>query len=154
VEPRQVIEVERLPAEAGATIEMTDILMLGGDGEVTFGQPLVEGARVVAEVLDHGRDKKIVVFKYKNKTRYRRKQGHRQGFTRLAIQSILTGKEQAAEPKPARAPRRRAATAEQAAEPKPARAPRAHDATIPAAIAKEAAGPQRKPRTRKTEGEK
>jgi len=135
VEPRQVIEVERLPAEAGATIEMTDILMLGGDGEVTFGQPLVEGARVVAEVLDHGRDKKIVVFKYKNKTRYRRKQGHRQGFTRLAIQSILTGKEQAAEPKPARAPR-------------------AHDATIPAAIAKEAAGPQRKPRTRKTEGEK
>ena len=121
--------MERLPEEAGATIEMTDILMLGGDGEVTFGQPLVEGARVVAEVLEHGRDKKIVVFKYKNKTRYRRKQGHRQAFTRLAIQSILTGHKQAAEPKPARAPRRRAATP------------------------KEATGPQRKPRSRKPEGE-
>ena len=54
---------------------------MGGDGDVQLGTPFVEGARVVAEVLDHGRDKKILVFKYKNKTRYRRRHGHRQDYT-------------------------------------------------------------------------
>jgi large subunit ribosomal protein L21 len=52
------------------------------------GTPVVDGARVLAEVLEHGRDKKILVFKYKNKTRYRRRYGHRQDFTRLAIRQI------------------------------------------------------------------
>ncbi len=115
MEPEQVIEVEKLSAEIGSTIEVTDVLMLSNEGNVVAGQPLVEGARVMAEVLDHGRDKKVIIFKYKNKTRYRRKRGHRQGFTRLAIRSIMTGGETpsaaAEEKKPARRPRARAAAA-------------------------------------------
>jgi len=89
VEPDQVIDVDRLPATVGATIELSDVLMVAGDGDVQVGQPLVAGARVIAEVIEHGRDDKVVVFKYKAKTRYRRKKGHRQPYTRLAIRHIL-----------------------------------------------------------------
>jgi len=64
-----------------------------------IGNPFVDGARVMAEVLEHGRDRKILVYKYKNKTRYRRRHGHRQGFTRLAIRQILVdGREWPARP--------------------------------------------------------
>jgi len=75
------------------------------------GTPIVHGARVLAEVLEHGRDKKILVFKYKNKTRYRRRFGHRQDFTRLAIRQILTEGQQAvvATAKPKRPARKKAA---------------------------------------------
>lgn len=90
VSPDQVIDVERLPVEVGSTIELNDVLLIANNGEVTVGRPRVEGARVVAEVVEHGRDKKVIVFKYKAKTRYRRKRGHRQGYTRLVIRQILT----------------------------------------------------------------
>ena len=72
------------------------MLLLGGAGDVRIGTPIVDGARVLAEVIEHGRDKKILVFKYKNKTRYRRRHGHRQDFTRLAIRQILTEGQEAA----------------------------------------------------------
>ena len=90
VEPDQVIDVERLPAQVGSAVEITDVLMVGDDGEVRLGQPLIQGARVIAEVVEHGRADKVVVFKYKAKTRYRRKRGHRQPYTRLAIRRIQT----------------------------------------------------------------
>lgn len=64
--------------------------MLGGDGETHIGTPLVGGASVVAEVIEHLRGKKILVFKYKNKVRYRRRHGHRQDYTRLSIKEIVT----------------------------------------------------------------
>jgi hypothetical protein len=64
--------------------------MLGGDGETHIGKPILEGARVVAEVIEHVRGAKILVFKYKNKTRYRRRYGHRQDYTRLSIKQIVT----------------------------------------------------------------
>jgi Ribosomal prokaryotic L21 protein len=64
--------------------------MLGGDGEAHIGKPILEGARVVAEVIEHVRGAKILVFKYKNKTRYRRRYGHRQDYTRLSIKQIVT----------------------------------------------------------------
>jgi large subunit ribosomal protein L21 len=83
--------VDHLPAEIGSTVEMGDVLMIAGNGDVRIGQPTVEGARVIAEVVEHGREPKIIVFKYKSKTRYRRRRGHRQGYTRLAIRQILTG---------------------------------------------------------------
>lgn len=159
-----------MPAEVGSTLELTDVLMVGNGNEVAIGQPLVEGARVVAEVLAHGRDKKIIVFKYKNKTRYRRKQGHRQDFTRLAIRRILTGDEPAEEAKaesPARASRtgrasRARAAAENAsvsAEAKPAAASRRRASATktkaeetPKAAPRRASAPRR---TRpKTESEK
>ncbi len=64
--------------------------MLGGDGQAQIGTPVLEGARVVAEVIEHVRGAKILVFKYKNKTRYRRRYGHRQDYTRLSIKQIVT----------------------------------------------------------------
>jgi len=81
-----VLEVESLPVEAGSTVELDRVLMVGGEGGVTIGKPLVEGAKVIATVKEHGRGKKIIVFKHKKN--YRRKQGHRQNFTRLQVEKI------------------------------------------------------------------
>jgi large subunit ribosomal protein L21 len=86
----QHIEVEPLPAAEGDTIELDRVLMLVGEDGVTVGSPHVAGAKVVAQVMSHYRDDKVIVFKYKNKTRYRRKLGHRQPQTRLAILGITT----------------------------------------------------------------
>ena len=91
VEPDQAIDVERLPAQVGSMVEITDVLLVAQDGEVRLGRPHIEGARVIAEVVGQGRADKVVVFKYKAKTRYRRKLGHRQPYTRLAIRRILLG---------------------------------------------------------------
>ena len=84
----QVLEVEKLDVEPGSEIELSEVLMVSDEGAVKTGKPIVEGARVVARVLAQDRDKKIVVFKYKPKKRYRRKTGHRQSITRLAIKEI------------------------------------------------------------------
>jgi len=88
------------------------VLFVSGSGNIKIGTPLVDGARVIAEVMEHGRDKKISVFKYKNKTRYRRRHGHRQDYTRLAIRGILAAGEEALaeeEAKPKRPARKRPA---------------------------------------------
>jgi large subunit ribosomal protein L21 len=102
-----VIDVDRLDAEVGSTIEITDVLLLSQEGGAVVGAPTVADARVMAEVIEHGRDAKITVFKYKNKTRYRRKKGHRQGYTRLSIRGIGIGDIETAEKKPRRAPRKK-----------------------------------------------
>lgn len=83
----QEIYVEKLDVEAGETYTFTDVLMLGGE-QTVIGTPNVEGAKVVAKVLKHGRGPKIIVFKYKVRKNYRRKQGHRQSYTKLLIESI------------------------------------------------------------------
>ncbi len=89
VQPGQTIEVERLTAQPGDRVEFLEVLLLGGDdGGVTYGRPTVEGAKVIGEVLGERRARKIIVFKYKPKTRYRRKTGHRQNLTRVAVQEI------------------------------------------------------------------
>ena len=108
VEPNQLLDVELLPADVGAVVELSDVLLVADGDDVTVGQPLVDGARVVAEVVEHGRGPKIIVFKYKNKTRYRRRTGHRQSYTRLAIRQILVGAEPAAVAAPTKARRPRA----------------------------------------------
>jgi large subunit ribosomal protein L21 len=91
------------------------VLILGEGGEVTVGRPVVEGARVLATVKGNGRGKKIIVFKYKAKVRYRRKNGHRQHFTTLSIDKILRpGEEPPAPPKKTR--RRKKAAVEEKAE--------------------------------------
>ncbi len=84
----QEIYIEKLDVEAGETFEFTEVLMLGGEKTV-IGTPVVEGAKVVAKVLKHGRGKKIIVFKYKVRKNYRKKQGHRQAYTKLVIESIV-----------------------------------------------------------------
>ena len=88
VEPGSTFDVERLSADVGATIELDRVLLVGGDDGVQVGQPLVAGARVVAEVVEQGKGEKIIVFRYKRKVRYRRKTGHRQPLTRLLVKEI------------------------------------------------------------------
>jgi large subunit ribosomal protein L21 len=87
----QQLDVEKLTGSEGDRVELTDVLMIGDGDQITVGTPLVGGARVVAEVLSQMRAKKVINFKYKRKTRYRRKLGHRQPFTRLAVREIITG---------------------------------------------------------------
>jgi len=89
VEPGQTIEVERIEAEPGDSVEFSEVLLVGGDSGPRFGNPVVDGAKVVGTVVGQIRAPKIVVFKYKPKTRYRRKTGHRQSLTRVAIQEIV-----------------------------------------------------------------
>jgi len=90
VEPGDTIRVESLPEQTGDTVALSEVLMVSEEGEITLGSPTVPGAKVTAEVLDHGKGKKIVVFKYKAKTRYRRRNGHRQNYTDLKVTGIST----------------------------------------------------------------
>ncbi|ASS92047.1 MAG: 50S ribosomal protein L21 [Bacillaceae bacterium] len=87
VEEGQAIYVEKLDAQEGETVTFDKVLFVGGDN-VKVGNPLVEGATVTAKVEKHGRGKKIIVFKYKPKKNYRRKQGHRQPYTKVVIEKI------------------------------------------------------------------
>jgi len=82
-----VIRVEKLGAEAGSAYTFDQVLVVSGD-EVKVGDPLVAGATVDATVLEDGKAKKIIVYKYKNKTGYHKKQGHRQPFTKVKIEKI------------------------------------------------------------------
>jgi large subunit ribosomal protein L21 len=82
------IFVEKLSTAIGETVTLDRVFMVNQDGAVKVGAPYVDGAKVVAKVLAHGRAKKIIVFKYKSKKNYHKKQGHRQPFTKLAIESI------------------------------------------------------------------
>lgn len=88
VEVGQEIYVEKLEVNPGETYTFEQVLSLGGD-KVVIGNPTVDGAKVVAQVVKHGRGTKIVVFKYKRRKNYRRKQGHRQAYTKLVIEQIL-----------------------------------------------------------------
>lgn len=83
------IDVERLDAEPGDEVALDRVLMVVRDGEVLVGRPVVEGAKVVAEVVDQVKGPKLIVFKMKPKKRYRRKTGHRQKLTRLTIKEIV-----------------------------------------------------------------
>jgi len=83
-----VINVEKLDAEAGKKIKIKDVLMVGEGADVTVGDPTVKGAEVEAEVVDQKRERKIIVFKKKRRQNYRRKAGHRQHKTVLKITGI------------------------------------------------------------------
>jgi len=91
VAKNDVIFVEKLIAEAGAEIELDDVLMVGDDAGVTTGTPELGGVHVAATVLEQKRDDKIIVFKKKRRHNYRRKNGHRQYLTVLRITDIVTG---------------------------------------------------------------
>ncbi|HHT87244.1 MAG TPA: 50S ribosomal protein L21 [Clostridiales bacterium] len=79
--------IEKLDAEVGAEVSF-DVLMLADENGVKIGKPLLAGAQVTGEVVEHGKGKKIIVFKYKPKKNYRKKQGHRQPYTKVKITSI------------------------------------------------------------------
>ena len=83
-----VIKVSKIDAEAGKTVEFESVLVVRADDKISFGGPYVKGAKVTAELVSHGKEDKITVFKYKRHKDYRRKQGHRQEFTMLRVKSI------------------------------------------------------------------
>ena len=89
VSPGETIEVERLPVEEGSTVELDRVLLVADGDKVSVGRPTVEGTKVIAQVLGEGKGEKIIVFKYKPKVHYRRKKGHRQIYTTLAIKQIV-----------------------------------------------------------------
>ncbi len=88
VEEGDRIRVPKLDAESGEKITLDRVLLVGGEGESRGGTPQVEGAAVEAQVLGHGRDRKVIVFKMKRRKGYRRKNGHRQPFTELQVDKI------------------------------------------------------------------
>lgn len=88
VEQGQTLDVALMDAEPGAEVVLDEVLLVGDTDDVKIGAPLVNNARVIAEVVGEARGEKIVVFKYKRKKRYRRRTGHRQDYTRLAIKAI------------------------------------------------------------------
>ena len=80
--------IEKLPVEAGDTVTFDKVLAVLDGDKATFGAPVVEGAKVTAAVVKNGKGKKVIVFKYKPKKGYRRKQGHRQPYTKVTIGKI------------------------------------------------------------------
>ena len=88
VQEGDVLFVEKLNAEVETTVEFSEILAVGKEDGLVVGKPLVEGATVVAKVLAQGKAKKVIVFKFKRKLDYRKKQGHRQAYTKIQIEKI------------------------------------------------------------------
>ena len=80
--------IEKLPVEAGDTVTFDKVLAVLDGDKATFGAPVVDGAKVTASVVKNGKGKKVIVFKYKPKKGYRRKQGHRQPYTKVTIGKI------------------------------------------------------------------
>lgn len=88
VSPGTFFKVEKLPGVVGDKVVFRDVLMLSQDGQMQLGKPLVEGARVSGAIVEQGREKKIIVYKMKRRKGYRRKQGHRQLYTGVKIETI------------------------------------------------------------------
>ncbi|HEX9860323.1 MAG TPA: 50S ribosomal protein L21 [Nitrospirota bacterium] len=88
VAPGEKFKVETLEGEQGATLELSNVLLVEKDGVVKVGSPVIEGAKVTAEIVRQGRAKKILVFKHKRRKSYRKMNGHRQNFTELLVKEI------------------------------------------------------------------
>ena len=91
VKPGQRVTLERLDGDAGDEITFDEVLLVSGGGDVAVGTPTVESARVSGEIVEQGRGRKVTVFKYKNKTRYRRLRGHRQLQTSVLVNEVSLG---------------------------------------------------------------
>lgn len=88
VQEGDTLFIEKLDVAQGETVEFDRVLALSKDGQLTVGAPVVNGAKVSATVVENGKGPKIIVFKYKAKKDYRRKQGHRQPYTKVKIEKI------------------------------------------------------------------
>ena len=158
VAPNDIIEVEKIAGKPGEIVELAEVILLGGDGSPKTGSPTIAGAMVAAEVIEQKRGDKIIVFKKKRRSNYRRTRGHRQALTALRITEILTdGKKPskaAPKPEPKKAEKKPEAKAETKAktEAKPAKKEAKQAAKKPAAKTAEAKKPARaaaKPKTKK-----
>ena len=90
VEAGATIQVASLPGDIGSQIELNQVRLVHGEGGLLIGQPLISGAKVMAQIMRHGRTRSITVFKKKRRKNYRRTRGHRQGFTKLLITNIVS----------------------------------------------------------------
>ena len=90
-----VVFFEKLDAEEGKKVTFSNVVLVSNDGKVQVGNPYVKGVKVEGKVVSHGKAKKIIVFKMKAKKNYRRKQGHRQPYTKVEITSIKTATKKA-----------------------------------------------------------
>ncbi|MGD8624055.1 MAG: 50S ribosomal protein L21 [Anaerolineae bacterium] len=90
VKPGDTIDVEKLPYDVGDEIELDQVLLVANGSDAQIGRPLVKGAKVKATVTRQAKGRKVVIFKYRPSKRYRRKRGHRQHYTRLRIDEIVT----------------------------------------------------------------
>ncbi len=88
VQEGEILRVEKLAGEIGSLVAFDQVLMLSDGETVKVGQPVLEGAQVKGHIIEQGKNRKILVFKYKRRKRYRRKQGHRQLFTAVKIDAI------------------------------------------------------------------
>jgi len=88
VAPGDVVKLEKLPGKIGDSISFDKVLMTSDGDNVNLGNPYLEDSRVMGRIARHGKDRKIVVFKYKRRKGYRRKQGHRQNFTLIKVEDI------------------------------------------------------------------
>ncbi|PJI07120.1 MULTISPECIES: 50S ribosomal protein L21 [Clostridium] len=88
VQEGDTIYVEKLEAEVDSKVELDNVLAVSKEDGLVLGKPVVDGAKVVAKVAAQGKNKKVIVFKYKRKKDYRRKAGHRQAYTKLVIEKI------------------------------------------------------------------
>lgn len=88
VQEGDTLYLEKLPAAAEEKVAIDKVLAVVNDGDFKVGAPFVEGAKVHLQVVRHGRGRKIIVYKYKSKKNYRRKQGHRQAFTQVTVEKI------------------------------------------------------------------
>lgn len=84
----KTIDVDRLPYDLNHQFTISDVLLVGDEDKTVIGQPLVEGASVTVTVVEQFRDQKVIVFKYRQRTNFRRKRGHRQYYTRLRVDGI------------------------------------------------------------------
>lgn len=91
VEPGRFYDVEKLEAEPESVLDITQVLLVRHDDGIVIGQPIIEDATVHTRVLQHGKAKKIIIYKMRPKKGYRRKKGHRQQFTRLMVEMITLG---------------------------------------------------------------
>jgi large subunit ribosomal protein L21 len=106
----KTIVVEKLPYAAGESVELDQVLLVSDGEQTQIGQPLLADVRVDVQVIEQFKGKKIIVFKYRPKKRFRRKQGHRQNYTRLMVNKIAAASSDA--PKKVRASRKKAAASE------------------------------------------
>lgn len=136
-----ILKVEKLPGEAGSTVVLDEVLMVGDDKDLKVGTPTLSGVTVSAEILEQTRGDKIIVFKKKRRQGYRRKAGHRQDLTVLKVTGIGAGAKKAAAPKKAEEPKKEAAPKSEAKAAKPAEKK--------AAAPKKAATAEKKPAAKK-----
>jgi large subunit ribosomal protein L21 len=91
VEPGEVLSLEKLDAETGEIINFEEVMMIGDGDDIKIGAPYVEGGKVTAEVVEHGRGKKVTIIKFRRRKHYRRQAGHRQSYTKIKITEISGG---------------------------------------------------------------